>query len=64
MAEIYQRWVAAHAFIILAPTHRCPSPSPLKPMIERLISADGDNPDPTTAHRKQVAGANRIELPC
>jgi multimeric flavodoxin WrbA len=61
MAEIYERWVAAHAAIILAPTYWYQSPSPLKLMIDRLVSADGGNPDPTTTHGKHVAEAKRIE---
>jgi multimeric flavodoxin WrbA len=61
MAEIYERWVAAHAVIILAPTYWYQSPSPLKLMIDRLVSADGGNPDPTTTHGKTVAEAKAIE---
>jgi len=61
MAEIYERWVAAHAVIILAPTYWYQSPSPLKLMIDRLVCADGGNPDPTTTHGKKVAEAKRIE---
>lgn len=61
MAEIYERWVAAHAVIILAPTYWYQSPSPLKLMIDRMVSADGGNPDPTTTHGKHVAEAKRIE---
>ena len=61
MAEIYERWVAAHAVIILAPTYWYQSPSPLKLMIDRMVCADGGNPDPTTTHGKHVAEAQRIE---
>ena len=61
MAEIYERWVAAHAVIILAPTYWYQSPSPLKLMIDRLVSADGGNPDPTTTHGKHVEEAKRLE---
>ena len=61
MAEIYERWVAAHAVIILAPTYWYQSPSPLKLMMDRMVSADGGNPDPTTTHGKHVAEAKRIE---
>jgi multimeric flavodoxin WrbA len=61
MAEICERWVAAHAVIILAPTYWYQSPSPLKLMIDRLVCADGGNPDPTTTHGKHVAEAKRIE---
>ena len=61
MAEIYERWVAAHAVIILAPTYWYQSPSPLKLMIDRMVSADGGNPDPTSTHGKRAAEAKRIE---
>jgi hypothetical protein len=58
MAEIYERWVAGHAVIILSPTYRYQSPSPL---IARLVSADGGNPNPQRPHGKRVAEAKRIE---
>jgi len=61
MAEIYERWVAAHAVIIITPTYWYQSPSPLKLMIDRLVCADGGNPDPTTTHGKHVAEAKLIE---
>ena len=61
MSEIYERWVAAHAVIILAPTYWYQSPSPLKLMIDRMVCADGGNPDPTTTHGKHVAEAKSIE---
>ncbi len=61
MAEIYERWVEAHAVIILAPTYWYQSPSPLKLMIDRMVCADGGNPDPTTTHGKHVVQAKRIE---
>ena len=61
MAEIYERWVAAHGVVILAPTYWYQSPSPLKLMIDRMVCADGGNPDPTTTHGKKVAEAKQIE---
>ena len=61
MAEIYEQWVAAHAVIIFAPTYWYQSPSPLKLMIDRLVSADGGNPDPTTTHGKHVSEAKALE---
>jgi multimeric flavodoxin WrbA len=61
MAEIYERWVAAHAVVILTPTYWYQSPSPLKLMIDRMVCADGGNPDPTTTHGKRVAEAKRLE---
>lgn len=50
MAEIYERWVSAHAVIVLTPTYWYQSPSPLKRMMDRMVCADGGNPDPTTDH--------------
>ena len=47
--------------IILAPTYWYQSPSPLKLMIDRMVCADGGNPDSTTTHGKDVAQAKRIE---
>ncbi len=61
MAEIYERWVEAHAVIVLAPTYWYQSPSPLKLMIDRMVCADGGNPDPTTTHGKRVQEAKSIE---
>ncbi len=61
MAEIYERWVSAHGVIIIAPTHWYQSPTPLKAMIDRLVCADGGNPDPTSTQGKKAALAKRIE---
>ncbi|MEO8509440.1 MAG: flavodoxin family protein [Betaproteobacteria bacterium] len=61
MAEIYERWVAAHGVIILAPTYWYQSPSPLKLMMDRMVCADGGNPDPSSTHGKKVVEAKRIE---
>jgi multimeric flavodoxin WrbA len=61
MAEIYERWVAAHGVIIVTPTYWYQSPSPLKLMIDRLVCADGGNPDPTTTHGKKVLEAKQLE---
>ena len=61
MAEIYERWVAAHGIIIAAPTYWYQSPSPLKLMIDRMVCADGGNPDITSTHGKKVKEAKQIE---
>ncbi|TFW16633.1 flavodoxin family protein [Duganella callida] len=61
MAEIYEQWVAAHGVIILTPTYWYQAPSVLKLMIDRLVCADGGNPDPTTTHGKKAAEAKQIE---
>ncbi|MES2361418.1 MAG: NAD(P)H-dependent oxidoreductase [Pseudomonadota bacterium] len=62
MAEIYERWTAAHGVIILSPVYWYQSPSPLKLMIDRLVCADGGNPDPTSTHGKKPAEAKALEL--
>jgi multimeric flavodoxin WrbA len=62
MAEIYERWVAAHGVIILTPVHWYQSPSPLKLMVDRLVCADGGNPDPTTTQGKKPALAKALEM--
>ncbi|MGZ8260099.1 MAG: flavodoxin family protein, partial [Caldimonas sp.] len=62
MNEIYERWVAAHAIVIVTPTHWYSTSSVLKLMIDRLVCADGGNPDPTSTHGKKAAEAKAIEL--
>lgn len=61
MNEIYERWVSAHGVILFAPTYWYQSPSALKLMIDRLVCADGGNPDPTSTHGKNVAEAKALE---
>ena len=62
MNEIYERWVAAHAIVIVTPTHWYSTSSPLKLMIDRLVCADGGNPDPTSTHGKKPEQAKALEL--
>ena len=62
MAEIYERWTLAHAVIILTPVYWYQSPSPLKLMIDRLVCADGGNPDPTTTSGKKADKAKALEM--
>jgi multimeric flavodoxin WrbA len=62
MAEIYPRWVAAHGIFIVCPVNWYQAPSSLKLMIDRLVCADGGNPDPTTTGGKDPARAKRLEL--
>ncbi len=61
MNEIYPRWVAAHGVMIITPVHWYQAPSTLKLMIDRLVCADGGNPDPTTTHGKDPVIAKNIE---
>jgi len=62
MAEIYERWAAAHGVIIVTPVYWYQSPSPLKLMIDRLVCADGGNPDPTTTSGKDADKAKALEM--
>src|SRR6478735_942612 len=62
MNEIYERWVAAHAIVIVTPTHWYSTSSALKLMIDRLVCADGGNPDPTSTHGKKPEEAKALEL--
>ena len=52
MNEIYPRWVAAHGVMIVTPVYWYQAPSTLKLMIDRLVCADGGNPDPTSTRAR------------
>jgi multimeric flavodoxin WrbA len=62
MAEIYPRWAAAHGIMILCPVNWYQAPSALKLMIDRLVCADGGNPDPTSTRGKNPQLAKEVEL--
>ena len=62
MEEVYPRWTAAHGIFILCPVHWYQAPASLKLMIDRLVCADGGNPDPTTTKGKNPALAKELEL--
>ena len=62
MAEIYERWAAAHGVLIVTPVHWYQASSALKLMIDRLVCADGGNPDPTSTAGKDPAKAKALEL--
>jgi multimeric flavodoxin WrbA len=62
MAEIYERWTAAHAVLIVSPVYWYQTPGPLKQMIDRLVCADGGNPDPTSTSGKKVRKAKDLEM--
>jgi multimeric flavodoxin WrbA len=62
MAEIYERWTAAHAVLIVSPVYWYQSPSVLKLMIDRMVCADGGNPDPTATSGKKAGNAKELEL--
>jgi len=62
MNEIYERWVAAHGVMVLTPVYWYQVPGGLKSMIDRLVCADGGNPDPTSTSGKDAEKAKALEL--
>jgi multimeric flavodoxin WrbA len=62
MNSIYPMWVAAHGVMIVTPVNWYQASSPLKLMIDRLVCADGGNPDPTLTHGKDARRAKELEL--
>jgi multimeric flavodoxin WrbA len=62
MNEIYPMWVAAHGIMIVTPVNWYQAPTGLKAMIDRLVCADGGNPDPSSTHGKKPDEAKALEL--
>jgi multimeric flavodoxin WrbA len=62
MNDIYPMWVAAHGVMIVTPVNWYQVTSPLKLMMDRLVCADGGNPDPTLTHGKDAKRAKELEL--
>lgn len=62
MNEIYPLWARAHGIMIITPVNWYATSSPLKLMIDRLVCADGGNPDPTTTQGKDARKAKQLEL--
>ncbi|WP_250455313.1 flavodoxin family protein [Caballeronia sp. ATUFL_M2_KS44] len=62
MNEIYERFAACHGVLIVTPVYWYQVSSPIKLMMDRLVCADGGNPDPTSTHGKTPAEAKQIEL--
>ncbi len=62
MNELYPRFVAAHGLMIVTPVYWYQAPSVLKLLMDRLVCADGGNPDPTSTHGKTAAEAKALEL--
>jgi multimeric flavodoxin WrbA len=62
MNEIYPLWVAAHGILIVSPVNWYQAPTSLKAMIDRLVCADGGNPDPSSTHGKAAKKAKALEL--
>jgi len=61
MNKIYPLWVAAHGIMIVTPVNWYHAPTGLKAMIDRLVCADGGNPDPSSTHGK-ADEAKALEL--
>ena len=62
MNDIYPLWVRAHGIMIITPVNWYSPTSPLKLMMDRLVCADGGNPDPTLTHGKDAKKAKELEL--
>lgn len=62
MNEIYPMWVAADGILLITPVNWYQTSSPLKLMMDRLVCADGGNPDPTRTQGKDAGLAKKIEL--
>jgi multimeric flavodoxin WrbA len=62
MNEIYPLWVGAHGVMIVTPVNWYHVPAGLKAMLDRLVCADGGNPDPSSTHGKNAAQAKQLEL--
>ena len=62
MNEIYPLWAAAHGVFIVTPVNWYQVTSPLKLMMDRLVCADGGNPDPTSTQGKKAKLAKQLEL--
>jgi multimeric flavodoxin WrbA len=48
--------------LLLTPVYWYQATSPLKLMMDRLVCADGGNPDPTSTHGKKAEEAKALEL--
>lgn len=62
MNDIYPMWAEADGVMILTPVHWYQVSSPLKLMMDRMVCADGGNPDPTATHGKKAALAKKLEM--
>ncbi|MGO4440948.1 flavodoxin family protein [Rhizobium sp. RAF56] len=62
MNDIYPMWVESHGIMIVTPVNWYQTSSSLKLMIDRLVCADGGNPDPSSTHGKHAKEAKEIEM--
>jgi multimeric flavodoxin WrbA len=61
MNDLYPMWVEAHGIMVVTPVNWYQVSSPVKLMMDRLVCADGGNPDPTLTHGKHADEAKAIE---
>lgn len=62
MNDIYPMWVEAHGIMIVTPVNWYQVSSPVKLMMDRLVCADGGNPDPTLTQGKDAKLAKALEF--
>lgn len=62
MNDIYPLWVEAHGVMIVTPVNWYHTSSPVKLMMDRLVCADGGNPDPSLTQGKNATLAKQAEL--
>jgi multimeric flavodoxin WrbA len=62
MNELYPRFAAAHGILIVTPVYWYQAPAVLKLLIDRLVCADGGNPDPSSTQGKDAKLAKQLEL--
>jgi multimeric flavodoxin WrbA len=62
MNSIYPLWVRAHGIMLITPVNWYHTSSSMKLMIDRLVCADGGNPDPSSTHGKDAKKAKQLEL--
>ena len=62
MNDIYPLWVEAAGVMIITPVNWYQVSSPIKLMMDRLVCADGGNPDPTLTQGKDAKIAKQVEL--
>lgn len=62
MNDIYEMWVRAHGIILVTPVYWYQAASAIKLMMDRMVCADGGNPDPTSTHGKKPEEAKALEL--
>ena len=62
MNSIYPLWIRAHGIMLITPVNWYHTSSPMKLMIDRMVCADGGNPDPTSTRGKDAKKAKELEL--